>query len=63
MYHPDRAMSINGSGLCDDESENKSVNNEAMNDKWTVEALKEYLRKCGGKASGKQANLIEVCIC
>jgi len=58
MCHPDRAMSTNGSGLCD-ANENCSLNNQAISDKWTVETLKEYLRKQGGRVSGKKADLVE----
>jgi len=36
-----------------------SLNNQAISDKWTVEALKEYLRKHRGRVSGKKADLVE----
>jgi len=54
----DGAMSTNISGLCN-VSENCSLKNQAINDKWIVEALNECLRKHGGRVSGKKANLVE----
>ena len=45
-------MSSTGSGLLD-------LVTATINDKWTVEALKEYLRKRGGAVSGKKADLLE----
>ena len=45
-------MSSTESGLLD-------LVTATINDKWTVEALKEYLRKRGGRVSGKKADLLE----
>ena len=52
MCCPDGTMSSTGSGLL-------GLVTAAINDKWTVEALKEYLRKHGGRVSGKMADLLE----
>ena len=52
MCQPDGAMSSTRSGLLD-------LVTATINDKWTVVALKEYLRKCGGRVSGKKADLLE----
>ena len=45
-------MSSTGSGLLD-------LVTATINNKWTVEALKEYLRKCRGRVSGKKADILE----
>ena len=44
--------SSTGSGLLD-------LVTATINDKWTVEALKEYLRKRRGTVSAKKADLLE----
>ena len=49
---PRWAMSIAGSGLLDCATVN-------VNNKWIVVALKDFLRKCGGKVSGKKADLLD----
>ena len=45
-------MSTTGGGLLNPAS-------ATINDKWTVEALKDYLRKCGGRVSSNKADLLE----
>ena len=49
---PRRAMSITGSELLD-------CATVTINDKQIVVALKDFLRKCGGKVSGKKADLLD----
>ena len=48
-------MSTTGSGLLEG-SDHTIV---TISDKWMVEALKHYLRKHGGRISGKKADLLE----
>ena len=55
MCRPDGAMSTTGSGLL--EGSDRTI--ATISDKWTVEALKDYLRKHGGRISGKKADLLE----
>lgn len=45
-------MSTTGSGLL-------NYSTVTINDKWTVVALKYFLRKCGGRVSGKKVDLLE----
>ena len=49
-------MSTTGSGLLEGLLDYPTV---TINDKWTVVALKDFLRKCGGRVSGKKADLLE----
>ena len=48
-------MSTTGSGLLDGPDRATAT----ISDKWMVEALKDYLRKCRGRVSGKKADLLE----
>ena len=48
-------MSTTGSGLL----KASGHATEVVDDKWTVEALKDYLRKYGGRVSSKKADLLE----
>ena len=48
-------MSATGSGLL--EGLGRTI--ATISDKWMVEALKDYLRKRGGRISGKKVDLLE----
>ena len=56
---PRRGMATNGSDSHSETGENSYDRVEAIDDKWTVEDLKEYLRRRGGRVSSIKAALIE----
>ena len=55
MCRPDGAISTTGSGL--HEGSDRKI--ATISDKWTVESLKDYLRKRGGRINSKKADLLE----